>query len=83
MYLSFNSANFFLSIFLGVGVGSAVGVGVDLLTGWTESMPKVVYLSYVGNDCMLKPDKNLRHRNLDACNHYPVDQVGEPVLRGL
>ncbi len=61
----------------GVVASTAVGLAVDLVTGWTKSIFDVVYLSYEGNLGQLTPHKRLSVLQR-PCTHFPADQVGEP-----
>ena len=67
----------------GVLASTAVGVAVDLLTGWTRTNRNVVYLSYRGNEGTLTPHVYLEHIPPGPCSHYPPDQVGDPVFKKL
>lgn len=66
----------------GVLASTAVGIAVDLLTDWTHTLRGPVYLSYDGKRNLL-----VRHPFMDlaplACPHYPLEAVGDPVLRRL
>ena len=64
----------------GVLASTAVGLAVDLLTDCSRSLRKVVYLEYDGNKGTLKPHVRLEYLKYDACPHYPLSQVGDPVL---
>jgi hypothetical protein len=64
----------------GILASSAVGIAVDLLTDWTRSLRDVIYLEYDGNKGTLKPHGRLQCLERRSCVHYPVDQVGDPVL---
>jgi molybdopterin-synthase adenylyltransferase len=64
----------------GTLASTAVGIGVDLLTGWS-SVDRVIYLSFDGNDGTLKPHVRLKYILSEACLHFPADQVGDPVFR--
>lgn len=64
----------------GVLASTAVGLAVDLLTGWTRSSPDAVYLSYDGNTGVVGPDKRLKYVQR-PCPHFSVEEVGEPALR--
>ncbi len=66
----------------GVVASTAVGIAVDLLTGWTKCFPDVVYLSYEGNLGIMTPHKSLNYIK-KPCVHYPAHEVGEPVFRAL
>ena len=69
----------------GVLASTAVGLAVDLLTGWTRTVPEkgVVYLSYDGNTGLVSPDKRLRYVKSPKCSHFPDDEVGEPLWQSL
>lgn len=67
----------------GVLASTAVGLAIDLLTGWTRTSPKVVYLSYRGNDGTICPHERLKYIQNSTCNHFPLEQAGEPVFRPL
>ena len=67
----------------GVLASTAVGVGVDLLTDWTHSLRGPVYLSYRGNDGTVRPHVRLKYLESPRCDHYPLEQVGEPVFKSL
>ncbi len=64
----------------GVLASTAVGLGVDLLTGWTRQRPplNVVYLSYDGNLGTVAPDKRLKYVR-SPCPHFPDHDVGDPT----
>lgn len=66
----------------GVVASSAVGIAVDLLTGWTGSTRETVYLSYEGNTGQVLPHKRLNVVR-KPCPHFPNDQVGEPRFTPL
>jgi hypothetical protein len=65
----------------GVLASTAVGVAVDLLTGWSGTTPGSVYLQYTGNDGIIKPHVRLGFLPGQACPHYPLTQAGDPVFR--
>lgn len=65
----------------GVVASTAVGIAVDLLTGWTKSLPDI-YLSYEGNLGYMKPHVRLEYTG-ETCCHYPVDEVGEVIFKKL
>ncbi len=64
----------------GVLASTAVGIAVDLLTDWTQSMLGPVFLSYRGNIGTLQPDNRLLYVP-KTCPHYPLDAIGEPTLQ--
>jgi hypothetical protein len=63
----------------GVLASTAVGIAVDLLTDWTQSLRDVVYLEYDGNRGTLKPHVRVGYLER-VCRHYSADQVGDPVF---
>jgi hypothetical protein len=64
----------------GVLASTAVGIVVDLLTDWTQSLRAVPFLSYDGNFLTLTPHVKLNY--LEDCSHYP-GQLGDPKLKTL
>lgn len=67
----------------GMLASAAVGVGVDLLTGWTGSRPPY-FLEYDGNRQTLAPPARLSFLPTAQCIHFPEDDVdshGSPVFR--
>jgi len=64
----------------GVLASTAVGIAIDLLTDWTRSLRGVVYLEYDGNMGILMPHVRLQYLGERKCPHYPLGQVGDPVL---
>jgi hypothetical protein len=64
----------------GVLASTAVGIAVDLLTDWTRSLRDVIYLEYDGNRGTVKPHLRLEYLENRSCQHYPADQVGDPVF---
>lgn len=65
----------------GVLASTAVGILVDLVTGWTRRQNRDVYLSYDGNVGTVTPHVRLRYLDTHSCPHFPVADVGDPVLR--
>jgi len=65
----------------GVLASTAVGLGVDLLTDWTENMRGSVYLEYDGNRGTIRPRK--QQVVAEDCPHFSPDQVGDPVFREI
>jgi molybdopterin/thiamine biosynthesis adenylyltransferase len=66
----------------GVLASSAVGILVDLITGWTKKQNRKVYLSYDGNIGIV--EENARAEYSPACcEHYPLDQVGSVRFKKL
>ncbi len=63
----------------GVLASTAVGIAVNILTGWTKA-PSPIYLQYNGNDGTLTPHIRLGYLVPGPCPHYPLDQAGDPVF---
>jgi hypothetical protein len=63
----------------GVLASTAVGLAVDIVTGWTGRALPHAYLSYDGNKGTVKESVTLRHLNLAACPHYLESDVGDPI----
>lgn len=63
----------------GVLASTAVGIAVNLLTGWTRSTGPI-YLQYNGNDGTLVPHIRLGYLPAGPCEHYPLEQAGEPLF---
>ena len=67
----------------GVLASTAVGLLVDLVTGWTREMHPPVYLSYESNRGTVKPHVRLPFVSGVECTHYPADEVGAPRFEAL
>lgn len=66
----------------GVLASSAVGVLVDLITGWTGKKDNMVYYSYDGNLGTLSEHVRLKYVKKE-CLHYPIKDCGAPKFRKL
>jgi hypothetical protein len=65
----------------GVLASAAVGIAVDLITGWTKTSPKMLYYLYDGNGGLVQTHPRLKFVNLnDRCTHYLLDHVGDPIF---
>jgi len=66
----------------GVLASTAVGVIVDLITGWTKQNDRMVYLAYDGNIGTL-----VKHPRLDYtppnCEHYPLSNIGAVIFKKI
>lgn len=62
----------------GILASSAVGIAIDLLTDWTQSLRKTVYLSYDGNTGTLQPHVQIQHFSSTSCPHFSNDNIGDP-----
>lgn len=67
----------------GILASAAVGVAIDLLSGWTGRVGMPVYLEYDGNRQTLLPHVRLSHVSPGSCPHFPSEQTGDPVFRDL
>lgn len=67
----------------GVLASSAIGIAVDLLTDWSKSLRKEVYLSYDGNANLVSVHPRVTYGEYGKCNHYPLNETGDPVFRPL
>lgn len=65
----------------GVLASTAIGVVMDLVTGWTRRQDRPVYLSFDGNAGEVKPHVRLRHIPHGRCPHYGIADLGDPVFR--
>lgn len=67
----------------GVLASTAVGIAVDLLTDWTASLRRSVYLSYDGNSHTMQPHVRLQFLQDATCPHFPLENIGDPVFEAL
>jgi molybdopterin/thiamine biosynthesis adenylyltransferase len=63
----------------GVLASTAVGLAVDLVTGWTGRNRFHAYLVYDGNEATVTESPMLRKRKGDTCPHFSDADVGDPV----
>ena len=66
----------------GVLASTAVGIFVDLLSGWTHSENKLFYLSYNGNTGEVTEHIRLKFTD-KHCLHYPIESAGPPAFTTL
>jgi hypothetical protein len=64
----------------GVLASTAVGLAVDVVTGWTRRALPYAYLVYDGNKGTVKESVTLRGLNIPACPHFSDGDVGDPVF---
>ena len=64
----------------GVLASEAVGLGVELVTGWSKRARAYEYLVYDGNEGTLTRSPMLRGRENVVCPHYSAMDVGDPVM---
>ncbi len=67
----------------GVLASTAVGIAVNLLTDWSQSLRGFVYLQYDGATGTVLPHARVPYLQDLICCHYPADQVGEPKPKAL
>ncbi len=67
----------------GILASSAVGIAVDLITGWSRIQNRLVYLSYDGNQLTLTPHVQLSYKLPSICNHYPIELAGDPQFKKI
>lgn len=66
----------------GVLASTAVGVGVELLTGWTRTKLGAIYLAYDANEHTVATHPRLAFAP-EVCPHFPRAEVGAPAFRRL
>lgn len=62
----------------GILASSAVGIVVDLVTGWSGLKDRPVYFSYDGNRGTFTNHVRLTHLRWTSCPHFPLDAAGLP-----
>lgn len=67
----------------GVLASLAIGVLVDLITGWSKRENKLVYLSYDGNNGTINEHIRLKYLQNKMCIHFPINEVGPPKFRKI
>jgi hypothetical protein len=63
----------------GALASTAVGLAVDLVTGWTGRALPYAYLVYDGNQGTVKESLTVLRRTFGACPHFSEMDVGDPV----
>jgi len=63
----------------GVLASTAVGIAVNLITGWTGTPVGHAYFVYDGNESTVKESPMLRRFKATPCPHYNDSDVGDPV----
>lgn len=63
----------------GVLASSAVGLAVDLVTGWTGRRRQHGYLVYDGNEATVKESHTIRNLGETPCPHFETQMIGDPV----
>lgn len=67
----------------GILASTAIGVLVDLITGWTKQEDKLVYLAYDGNIGAVGNHIRLSYLENYNCLHFPIKEVGPPRYRKI
>jgi len=67
----------------GVLASSAVGIAIDLITDWTQSLRGPIYLSYDSNTNSVQTHKRLQYLVGKHCSHFPLSQLGDPTFSRL
>jgi molybdopterin-synthase adenylyltransferase len=61
----------------GVLASTAIGLAVNVLTGWTKTTTPI-YLQYNGNDGTMVPHMRVNLIEPGQCPHYPLTLAGDP-----
>ncbi len=67
----------------GVLASTAIGIVVDLITGWSKVQDRRVYLSYNGNNNTVKPHVREEFPLQEKCPHFKSDEIGPVVWKKL
>lgn len=67
----------------GILCSAAVGILVDLLTGWSGDVRESMFLTFRGSSLSLTEDARMMHVMNNDCSHYPLMQAGDPVWSAL
>ncbi len=67
----------------GVLASTAIGVLVDLVTGWTKQKDKLIYLAYDGNRGLVGDHIRLNYLKGKKCDHFPIKEVGPPIFKRI
>lgn len=66
----------------GVLASTAVGIVVDLITGWSQGRDSAIYLCYDGNNGHIASDSGKNYWP-EECKHFLPEQTGEPIFKKL
>ncbi len=64
----------------GVLASTAVGLAVELVTGWTRRPLSHAYLVYNGNRATINESVTLLNLNITTCPHFSDDDIGDPLF---
>lgn len=67
----------------GILASNAVGIFVDLVTGWTGQKDKLIYQAYDENRGLLGPDNRVEYIQACSCDHYKTEDAGPPKFLKL
>jgi len=67
----------------GLLCSAAVGILVNLLTGWSGDVRESIFLTFRGSSLSLTGDARMMHVMNNDCSHYPLVQAGDPVWSPL
>jgi len=67
----------------GVLAATAVGVAVDLVTDWSRSLRKRVYLCYRGSTGTMTSHVRLDYLSSEPCPHFPLTGTGDPKYQPI
>ena len=67
----------------GVLASTAVGIAIELVTGWTRQPRTHAFLVYDGNKATLQDSITLKNLAAGACPHFRDDDIGDPVFKPL
>ena len=67
----------------GLLASTAIGIAVELLTGWTRRERPPVYLDYRANESSLAVHAREIYAPKEPCSHFPAEDVGPVRLRSL
>lgn len=67
----------------GILASTAVGILVDLISGWTGHNNKNYYLAYDGNLGHISDHIRIKHMSNAICDHYPIEEAGIPKYHKL
>ena len=67
----------------GVLASTAIGVLVDLITGWTRQRDRAIYYSYDGNAGTVTPHIRLQYLENRQCPHFHHADQGEPKFEPI
>jgi molybdopterin-synthase adenylyltransferase len=67
----------------GVLASTAVGLAVEIVTGWTRRSISHIYLVYDGNQHTINESITLTNLKIKTCPHFLDSDVGDPMLVDL